>query len=206
MKKNVCILTKSLKDREFCVAGIDISNGQWIRLVSTKDGGVFPKELLDDANINVLDIVEVDFIKKVPLKVQQENWLVNTNIKLKKISTWSIGNVKKIHKTDNPERIFYNTSSSLTEDDIKNIDHSLEMVNVKNLEFDVYDKGDERPHFRVHFEYNSNKYTLCLTDPEYRDEDYNKIKIPSSTLIISLPAYPYGDNQTYGKFVAKIFI
>ena len=47
---------------------------------------------------------------------------------------------------------------------------------------------------------------LCLTDPEYRDKDFNKINVPNSTLIVSLPAYPYGENQTYGKFVAKIFI
>ena len=188
------------------MAGIDVSNGQWVRLVSTKDGSAFPKELLDDANINVLDVVEVDFIEKVPLKIQKENWLVNTDSNLQKISKLSIRNVKKLHKSDNPEKIFYNTSSSLTDDDIKHIDHSLEMVDVKNLEFDVYDKGDQRPHFRVHFEYNTNKYTLCLTDPEYRDKDFNKINVPNSTLIVSLPAYPYGENQTYGKFVAKIFI
>ena len=28
MKKHICILTKSLKDREYCVAGVDVTNGE----------------------------------------------------------------------------------------------------------------------------------------------------------------------------------
>ena len=188
------------------MVGIDIANGQFIRLVSTVDGGAFPKETIDDANIKVLDLIEVNLIKKVPLRVQQENWLVDANSDVRKITKLSLRDVKKIHKADNPDKIFYNTSSSLTADEIKNVDHSLEMVDVKNLEFDVYEKDDQKPHFRVHFEYNDNKYTLCLTDPEYRDEGFNKIKVPNATLIVSLPANPYGENQTYGKFVSKIFI
>lgn len=195
MKKHICILTKSLKDREYCVAGIDVTNGGWIRLVSSKDGGAFPKEMLDDDKINVLDIVEVDLIDKAPYKIQRENWLVNLDKEIKKVYKISISEVKKIHKPENPDKIFYNASSSLTQDEIKQVDHSLEMINVKRLEFDVYDKGDQRPHFRVNFEYNNNKYTLCLTDPKYRNEDFNKIVIPSATIIVSLPAAPYGEKS-----------
>ena len=30
MKKNIIILTKSIKHGDFCVAGIDTDNGEWI--------------------------------------------------------------------------------------------------------------------------------------------------------------------------------
>lgn len=35
MKKNIIILTKSIKHGGFCVAGIDTDNGEWIRLISS---------------------------------------------------------------------------------------------------------------------------------------------------------------------------
>lgn len=34
MRKKVILLTKSLKNGGYCVAGIDYYTGQWIRLVS----------------------------------------------------------------------------------------------------------------------------------------------------------------------------
>ena len=60
MKKQICILTKSLKDHDYCVAGIDITTGKWIRLVTSKDGGAFPKEMLDDKHFKELNVLEIE--------------------------------------------------------------------------------------------------------------------------------------------------
>ena len=60
MKKQICILTKSLKDHDYCVAGIDITTGKWTRLVSSKNGGAFPKEMLDDNHFKELNVLEVE--------------------------------------------------------------------------------------------------------------------------------------------------
>lgn len=60
MKKQICILTKSLKDCDYCVAGIDIITGKWIRLVTSKDGDAFPKEILDNKHYNELNVLETD--------------------------------------------------------------------------------------------------------------------------------------------------
>ena len=85
MKKNICILTKSLKDHDYCVAGIEIPNGKWIRLVTSKDGDAFPKELLDDKNIKELDLIEVELLQSVPYKTQVENWLLDEKYEIKKL-------------------------------------------------------------------------------------------------------------------------
>ncbi len=206
MKKQICILTKSLKDHEYCVAGIEINSGKWIRLVTTKEGGSFPKELLDENKINVLDVIEVDLLEHVPYYIQTENWLIDISKQIRKIGHKSIMEIKNLHKIETPEYIFGNCLSSLSKENIKEINHSLEMVKVDRLEFDVYDKCDGRPHFRVNFIYNGHKYTLSLTDPKYRDENFDKIIIPSAIIIVSLPAVPYGENENYNKFVAKIVI
>lgn len=90
--------------------------------------------------------------------------------------------------------------------DIKNLNHSLEMIEAKHLVLDTSLKGDGRHHYKVCFQYNGQEYNLSLTDPKYRNEDFDQIRIPSAILIISIPAVPYSENNLYYKFVAKILI
>ena len=77
------------------------------------------------------------------------------------------------------------------------------MVNVKELQFDTSMKGDGRHLYKVKFLYNVSEHNLALTDPKYRNEDFDQIRIPSATIIVSIPAVPYGENDLYYKFVAK---
>ena len=37
MKKEVAILTKSSKYKGYCVAGIDVNTGEWVRFVSDNE-------------------------------------------------------------------------------------------------------------------------------------------------------------------------
>ena len=50
-----------------------MATGKWIRLVTTRDGGAFPKEMLDDKNFKELNVLEIDVKEYVPYKVQTEN-------------------------------------------------------------------------------------------------------------------------------------
>lgn len=96
MKKQICIMTKSLKDRDYCVAGIDLERGSWVRLVSTKDGGAFPKELFDDNGIEVLDVVKVDLKEHTPYKTQVENWLVDGTKRIDKTGSKTLQQIMKL--------------------------------------------------------------------------------------------------------------
>lgn len=206
MKKQICILTKSLKDHDYCVAGIDISTGKWIRLVTSKDGGAFPKEMLDDKHFKELNVLEIEVKKYVPYHVQTENWLIDENVEVKNIGNLSKQQVFNLHPIEKCEMIFGNLKNELDHSDIKNLNHSLEMVDVKELQLDTSMKGDDRHHYKVKFQYNGHEYNLALTDPKYRNEDFDQIRIPSATIIVSIPAVPYGENDLYYKFVAKILI
>ncbi len=206
MKKQICILTKSLKDYDYCVAGIDIATGKWIRLVTSKDGGAFPKEVLDDKHFKELNVLEVEVKEHAPYHVQSENWLINEDAEIKKIGTLTKQQVFSLHPIEKPSMIFGTAGDELQESEIKNLNHSLEMVNVKELHLDTSMKGDGRHHYKVKFQYNGNEYNLALTDPKYRNEDFDQIRIPSATIIVSIPAVPYGENDLYYKFVAKILI
>lgn len=206
MKKQICILTKSLKDRDYCVAGVDVATGRWIRLVTSKDGGAFPKEKLDDAHFKELDVLEVQLKKHAPYRVQTENWLIEENAEIKKVGAFSKRHVFNLHAIDTPKMIFNSDKNELDDCEIKMLNHSLEMINVKDLQFDTSLKGDGRHHYKVKFLYNGYTYNLALTDPKYRNEDIDKVSIPNATIVVSIPPIPYGEKELYYKFVAKILI
>ena len=206
MKKQICIFTKSLKDRDYCVAGIDITTGKWIRLVTSKDGGAFPKEMLDDKHFKELNVLDLEVKEHVPYHVQSENWLIDETTEIKKIGSLSKQQVFNLHPIEKPDLIFGTTRNELEKTEIKRLDHSLEMINAKELQLDTSMKGDGRHHYKVKFQYNGHEYNLSLTDPKYRNEDFDQIHIPSATIIVSIPAIPYGENDLYYKFVAKILI
>lgn len=75
-----------------------------------------------------------------------------------------------------------------------------------SLELDTSLKGDGRYHYKIKFKYNEKEYQLSITDPKFRDEGLDKVKFPSATLIISISAHPFGENELYYKFVAKVII
>ncbi|MCL2228430.1 MAG: hypothetical protein FWC00_01215 [Firmicutes bacterium] len=205
MKKQICILTKSLKDRDYCVAGIDLQTKQWIRLVSSKDGGAIPKELLDDRNINVLDVIEIELKGSVPYKTQIENWLIDDIKQITKIGIMIFDQILRLRPYDMPKFIFGTRNSGLTVDEVKNLGHSLEMVQVQNLAFDTSVKSDGRNHHRVVFDYNGYRYNLPLTDPKFRVETIDSFVLPKATIIVSIPPVPYGEMELFYKFVARIF-
>ena len=205
MIKRICIMTKSLKDHDYCVAGIDLQNGAWVRLVSSKDGGAFQKALLDDMDINVLDVVQVRLKGRVQFETQTENWLVDYDMPINKVGSKTLAQIITLRGIDKPKYIFENSKNELTNGEAKNLNHSLEMVFVNNVTFDTCVKGDGKNHHKICFDYNGENYKLALTDPKLRIDKLDSWQMPSATIIVSIPPIPYGDNQTYYKFVAKVF-
>lgn len=206
MKKQICILTKSLKDHDYCVAGIDISTGKWIRLVSSKKGGAFPKALLDENDFKEFDIIEVNLKHHSPYFVQYENWLVDFESKITKTGSLSKGQLFKLYPIDDYEFVFYNNKNELKIDEIKRINHSLEILKVNNLKLDTCLKGDGKHHYKAQFNYKNINYNLALTDPKFRNELIDKIQFNKAIIIVSIPAVPYGENNLFYKFIAKIIL
>lgn len=93
MKKEILIMTKSAKINGFCVAGIDISNGRWIRLVSDDkngEGAVSRNDLTfqNGTQAEIFDLVSVECTPS-PTKAQSENNLYDNNFYWIKIRTMS---------------------------------------------------------------------------------------------------------------------
>lgn len=67
MTQIIC-LANSKKHGDRCIAGIEISTGKWIRLVTNLDGGRVPKNLclIDGEELRLLDILEIPLANTGP--------------------------------------------------------------------------------------------------------------------------------------------
>jgi len=206
MVKKVCILTKSVKDRGYCVAGIDVENGEWVRLVNSKDGDAIPKEIMDEESnpIEVLDVIAVELKGRVPRGCQTENWLIDKKSPILKMESLTLNDILKIKQLDRPDYVFINDKSELTVDEVKRLKYSLLFIEARDLVFDTSMKGDGRHHHKVSFTYNGTEYTACLTDPQFRKEELDDLPVIRAFLVVSIPAVSY-ENDLFYKFVAKIF-
>lgn len=98
MYKNILILTKSLKRKALCVAGIDVATGEWVRIVTDDDAtehAVIEQDMEYNSGeyANVLDVVRIKFIEHVPSEVQPENWMLDRTVKWEKVGVKTVNAV-----------------------------------------------------------------------------------------------------------------
>lgn len=140
MKKDVLVLTKSKKYKGYCIAGIDIENGNWIRLNHsghpmieienfTDCKGQEP-EVLDTIRVNTLpgsyDILQPEnvYIDNTPLEILAEDYTGLIHQRIKK-------------DADCHHVIFHDTSFKITDEKLKSVDpkdnYSLIIIEPKDF-------------------------------------------------------------------------
>ena len=209
--KRLIVLTKSRmktpRQNGFCVTGISENGGEIVRLVSNEQGDpVFPP-FCD--KFELLDIIEVQAFKKVPIGPQTENY----NVLLKSIRV--IG-----HYNDSVEKLYRDFKNCLQEksflenedykvESVEDYHHSLELVRVKNLVlseniFDDRKNGFTTASFKINDDGPTHKY-YRVTD---KIHEHKNLEIGDAIIVVSIPKEPYvkdGENKGYFKFVAAIY-
>ncbi len=205
MIREVAILTMSSKNHGYCVAGIDLQNGKWIRLVSddVDTHGALSKEDVrysDGIYCKPLDVVRVAIDQYTPIEHQPENALIDSSKYLEKVGTIDIGRVLEIHPAEFHDVLLGNQYAYITEAGIYKVSESLILVNVSDLT--IYHPSEWST--KATFTYRGTQYSnLAVTDPEYYTAPNNH-HVNKAILVISLPDSPQNDKY-YNKFVAKIF-
>ncbi|MCM1307363.1 MAG: hypothetical protein NC223_02055 [Butyrivibrio sp.] len=163
MKKEIIILTKSVKHGGFCVAGLDRSSGEWVRLVSGNEANEHSVSQRDMCyengyEIEIFDIVEVDIIKHYPSNVQKENYLYNENATWKKKGVSNLQEVVNLHGYDTPKFIFGNEDIKLTDENISLTNKSLLLVHIENAQYFIktFPEGKK---IQLNFRYNGTRYS-----------------------------------------------
>lgn len=208
MIREVLILTKSSKNKRFCVAGIDTSNGKWVRLVSSDEesGGAlswYNMRYKNGTYCNPLDVAKVPIIKDSPIVYQPENVLIDERGCWKKVREMDKKSVIEKHGVEQPRKIFGNTSHYVLEEAMDVDGPSLVRVVVSKLLV----KRNEKGKIKVSFVYNGVSYSnMSVTDPAYYPPFYNRYgeQLNKAMIVVSLPSQPFDDLKFY-KFVAKIF-
>lgn len=210
MKTSVVILTKSSKYKNYCVAGIDINTGKWVRLVSkdSESHGALSYQNIryaDGSTVNVLDKVELSILDFKPSVTQPENILIDESKCFIKKGTLTLPEVLHIHPPEEHRNILGNESYYISPSDIHAVKHSLVLIKVNNLSFNWSQNSYGKDKLKVNFFYNGKYYSnISVTDPDYYQSQDN-LTIQSAVLVISLPDDEWSRENGYYKFVAKIF-
>lgn len=209
MKRKVAILTKSSKFKGYCVAGIDINTGEWVRFVSDNKQahGALSTDDISYADRRIckpLDVVSVDVVGAAPLAHQPENYLVDSQAYWRKTGECYLSEVLNVHPAEVRPYIYGNTSPFIDGEDIDNIDYSLTLVRVSSLTISQTINFNNQPKTKASFIYNGEWYNnMSVTDPDYYSVQ-SGTRFSSAYLVISLPDTPFPANCYY-KFVAQIY-
>lgn len=178
--KDIVLLAKSKKNRNYCVAGINIDTEKWDRLVSNDDsvkyaltkeqlsyqGGELPK---------LLDVMRVYIKRKQEHDFQVENYEIDERKYFKKLGTIEL---KYLITLCNKNRfLFFNSDRRISSNDIARINafdlYSLELLHLNRIT--IYLDGFDDKKIKCRFIYNNIVYeNISITDIEFLDK-YLKI-------------------------------
>lgn len=199
--ENVIILTKSYKNRKYCVAGINAETGDWIRLVSNdrmSNGALDDEDMIcDDESIaQPLDIVRVPVCQNVSTPHQPENVLIAEGEQWEKLGRATLEDVLSLHPNTQNGYVFGNQNYKLSQDEHPG--YSLDLIRV--TDFTVLTERKLKANFKC----NGRQYRyVSLTDPDYYQVE-NGTTFRCAYLVVSLPEDPHTDGCYY-KFIAKVF-
>lgn len=209
MKKEIIILTKSAKINGFCVAGIDISNGQWIRLVSddeTGEGAVSKADLTfqNGTQAEIFDLVAVECMP-APTEAQAENYLYDNRYYWGKIRTMNREEAFAECPLSNSQFLFENSERSLDDNEITG--ESLVLAEIDHIVINVVNEYDKKK-WKVNFEYNGSKYSnISIGDISIRNKynNYGTYPITGRHKAVFSLTGRYEMTGKYYKMLAQLF-
>ena len=207
MKVDAVILAKSTMWGKFCVAGIDIPSGMWLRFTGYEDG-----EPIDDWQMHYinapgccqpLDFVSVRITKRYPhanhmedIVIERDGWL--------KLGHFTTEQVLQYHPEESYRYVFGNGGEYITEQEMSRLRfrYSLILIRADNLTLRVDQNHEGRLRSKASFIHNNRHYSnIRVTDPEYETYAGN---IDTAYLVMSMPVKPLPANGRYYKLIAKI--
>lgn len=202
---DVIILSKSSKHHKYCVAGINLKTGDFVRLNSEDEmthGALGNDDMIcdDKSSCEVLDIVHIRIKEKKPLPTQPENVIVDQSYQWKKLGKCSVGELVKYLSYKSQSKVFGSNIYCLSEVQAFECNRSLELVRAKNIVLYFQQNAFGQKKSRVDFYINGLWHkAYYMTDPSYYTAK-DRTVINDAILLISIP-----DGEPYFKFISKIF-
>ncbi|MEN1761572.1 dual OB domain-containing protein [Anoxynatronum sibiricum] len=219
MKKSIILLTKSKKYRNYCIAGIDINNGEWVRIVSNDTNihyAVKQEDIMYENNeeAEIFDIIAIECEKDRKSYYQSENYIFDNAYYWEKIGKATINDVLAIKPCENRNFIFYDTNKKVASDYLKTINsddiYSLMLICPTNVEIIVKQwSHDEEKKITMNFEYNSNRYRyIPITDEIFNNQHRTKIdgnySLHYNPILIMSLGEMYERDKCHYKLIASV--
>lgn len=198
------VLTKSAKNHNFCVAGIDLNTKKIIRLVSNEKGDAISKYnfIFNGREINCLDVIKVRGYYH-PLKIQTENFILNSITDYVWTAT-SLSIIKNFNLIDNGNILINNLPYSHS-DDASLFKGSLMIVVVDNVTIYSTTNIQGQNKTKIDFTHKEMEYRdFRVTDFDYFALSHS-VKMNKAIIVISTSETPYELDNNFYKFVAKIY-
>lgn len=202
------VLTKSSKYGQNCVAGIELNNGNWVRLVTEDEnshGAVSDQDLIceDGSIVNLFDVIDVPIIRRDGNFIQPENVLLDVNTYITIVGSMALDQVLNIHPLENRINILGNEYAYITATRVGQVGYSLTMVEVTNLVISQEENPFGKPKTKASFYYQETLYeNMSVTD--YRFYNVPNLSRYEKAIIIVSIGTPYHDR--YYKFVSAIYV
>lgn len=177
--KRILVLANSWKKGGACVAGRSFSDQEyvdWVRPISSRDTQELNNDermCSDGSEVSVLDVVDVPLIAPSPHLHQVENHVVDPSMRWtnRRQGSWlHVNGWQQSPPTlwSNGEHSKRGFNDKVSSDKLVTFDASLYLIEATKLSIHVQDEGPENSPFlkaRAHFDYESEKYILKVTDP-----------------------------------------
>lgn len=215
--RKLIILAESAKYGNYCVAGVDVETGKWIRPISEKPEleDAVPLDDLkypDGSRVELLDVVEIKFSdQSANNPIQPENFFYNAKYYWQKVGRVTLQELIDGRGYDLRDNIFYNSYRSILGADVVKLEarESLLLLPVANL-FIVVEEAEDHKKFFADFVYQGKEfYRFSVGDIEVRnkfaDNGAGKYFLKDSATVVFSLTNPYHKNAECYKMLAQIF-
>jgi hypothetical protein len=215
--RKLIILAASAKFNNYCVAGVDVETGKWIRPISEKpeledavpiDDLKYP----DGSRVELLDIAEIKFSDRAAKNpIQPENFFYNEKYYWQKVGRVTLQEVIDLRGFDNRDKIFYNNERSILGANVIKFSEreSLLLLPVENLSVSIEEVEDHKKFF-ADFNYQGKKfYRFSVGDiavrKKFTDNRAGKYFFKDNAVVTFSLTNPYKKNAECYKMLAQIF-
>ena len=218
MEKEIIIMAKSWKRGDYCIAGIDTTSAEWVRIVSAdaaRQHAVTDEDMKyeDGTSPQILDRVRIECTAHTPNDYQPENYTMDSSYYWEKTGRADIDEIIDLHPTEFHGMLFYNNDKKVTPREVQAISdankYSLALIRPLNTLINVkrWD-GSTRPKITACFKYGAINYRfITVTDPvfarSYQALDDGDYSLDNVYFVVSL-ADPNPSDGDHWKLVATV--
>ena len=221
MEKELVLLAQSRKYGNYCVAGIDTTTGEWIRLVSEDPAiaNAVRQEAMvcqDGGIAKVMDIVRVSCQSRERSFHQSENHVLTPGMRWIRKGQTTLAEVLRLHQPERHAVLFYNRDRRVDRTDIEAVPaerrYSLALIRPSHVMIAVIQWPEKvAPSITACFLYEGKEYSwVSMTDLEvtrlYGAKQPGRYRLPDNAelyFVMSLGEVFVRDGYHY-KLVASV--